>query len=59
MKQVKDTHIDPAVKAKAEKAAESGMSAYQSFYKTMLTNEERAQLINSGVHDEIKKKLGA
>ena len=35
------------------------MSAYQAFYKTMLTNDERAQLINSGVHDEIKKKLGA
>ncbi|MBW7571023.1 ERF family protein [Succinivibrio faecicola] len=59
LKQVKDTHIDPAVKAKAEKAAQSGMSAYQAFYKTMLTNDERAQLINSGVHDEIKKKLGA
>lgn len=59
LKQVKDTHIDPSVKAKAEKAAQSGMSAYQAFYKTMLTNDERAQLINSGVHDEIKKKLGA
>ncbi len=59
LKQVKDTHIDPAVKAKAEKAAESGLAAYQAFYKNVLTNDERAQLINSGVHDEIKKKLGA
>lgn len=54
----KSAAIEPALKSLAEAEASKGVEAYRSFFKT-LSNEKRAQLINSGVHDELKKTLGA
>ena len=58
MKSVKDTHIDGNLKMLAESACAKGLAEYQKFYAS-LKNDERLQLINSGLHEEIKKKLGA
>lgn len=58
LKSVKDTHIDGNLKMLAESACAKGLAEYQKFYAS-LKNDERLQLINSGLHEEIKKKLGA
>jgi hypothetical protein len=58
LKQVKDTHIDESLKAKAEEAAKNGLATYQNFYKA-ISNAERAQLVNSGLHETLKNTLGA
>ncbi len=58
LKQVKDVHIDAALKTKAEDAAKNGLATYQNFYKA-LNNADRSQLVNSGLHDQIKSSLGA
>jgi hypothetical protein len=58
LKNAKDTHIDSNLQMLAERACAKGLPEYQKFYAA-LKNDERAQLINSGLHEEIKKKLGA